>query len=375
MNALLLALAMAAAAPAAEVPKTPYTIDGATWTDVGNALPHPRLANIGIPRAAGGQTLRELGEFSDGSGLDNVAQYQSADGEVFATVYIYMPTLPDAGLAAIATDEIIRARFGPQTRRSEDAVVDAGKRKGVARWLVYDGASDGKSASVAAFVRAGRWLVKLRVTGPTERRAEVIADARAILAGLRFDSTAPPVAPRHYAVSECTNEQFYPPATALPRSAGDAGVALANTLGYSILSSLHVGGDLPVARDTATPEYCVIGRKALGSGIILVALGDRKAPNEPVLVLAGDSGRVFQLVASGTGDGGKEQPQLLFHAIGSALVYGPFDHAPTMDQYFGLFDNQAEWIGAPRAELKADPVSGTNISLLAPPPAKEPQIK
>src|SRR3546814_4655611 len=73
------------------------------------------------------------------------------------------------------TDKAVTERFGARTRRTAYAsVAVAGHADGAIR-AVYDDAADGALTTAAAFLHVGRWLVKLRVTGPTERRKEVLA--------------------------------------------------------------------------------------------------------------------------------------------------------------------------------------------------------
>ena len=47
--------------------------------------------------------------------------------------------------------------------------------------------------TTAAYVRAGRWVVVLRVTGPSARHAEIESGLDALLAGMRFATTAKPL--------------------------------------------------------------------------------------------------------------------------------------------------------------------------------------
>src|SRR3546814_18742645 len=73
------------------------------------------------------------------------------------------------------TDKAVTERFGARTRRTAYAsVAVAGHADGAIR-AAYDDAADGALTTAAAFLHVGRWLVKLRVTGPPARRKEVLA--------------------------------------------------------------------------------------------------------------------------------------------------------------------------------------------------------
>lgn len=160
--------------------------DGA-WRVKGDraALPAAKLA---LPARAGALALTQMDEASNkGQGLDNFAQFQSADGQVQGTAYVYRAILPDAALAAYATDRAIRARFGPSLTAESPASVPLAGQPGRALRHLY---STDKLATGAAFVSVGPWLLKVRVSGPVARRAEVAGALDALLAGVRLDRDA-----------------------------------------------------------------------------------------------------------------------------------------------------------------------------------------
>lgn len=64
----------------------------------------------------------------------------------------------------------------------------------------------GTNASSAAFIKAGRWQVKFRVTGPEKRQDEVEAAMDALLAGMRFAKGNPAQDPLPISLSACAND-------------------------------------------------------------------------------------------------------------------------------------------------------------------------
>lgn len=149
------------------------------------ALP---AAKLSLPARASALALTQTGEASNkGQGLDNFAQFRSADGQVQGTGYVYRATLPDAALAAYATDRAIRTRFGPSARAEEPESVALAGQPGRALRLFY---STDQLATGAAFAQVDGWLLKLRVSGPLARRAEVAAALDAMLAGVKLDRGA-----------------------------------------------------------------------------------------------------------------------------------------------------------------------------------------
>ena len=152
---------------------------------------HATAAGIAVPQQAGALALAKTGEVAgQGDGTDIYAQYVSADNVVQATIFVYRPGFADTAVAALATERTLIERFGPATQRDTQRIMSAGGRDGVAIRTLYSGAADGELALAAAFVRSGDWIVKLRVTAPTERKAEVEAGIDALLAGLSFDDPA-----------------------------------------------------------------------------------------------------------------------------------------------------------------------------------------
>lgn len=84
-------------------------------------------------------------------------------------------------------------------RATEKASVPAAGQVSGAIRVIYDGGAMNGTAltTAAAFLRFDSWIIKLRATGPAERRAEVIAALDALTAGVAKmgDATVYPVRP------------------------------------------------------------------------------------------------------------------------------------------------------------------------------------
>jgi hypothetical protein len=153
-------LALHQASVAVAAPTSPTADTG--WIDEAPAPPTVRRAGIGVPRAAGSLRLGSVHTY-DTKGLDTVAQYASADEAISGSAFVYYPSLADTGLTFLATDATIRRRFGPGTRIAEDRLVAVGGVAEAGRRVIYAGGSDGLRSTAATFIRAGGWIIVLRV--------------------------------------------------------------------------------------------------------------------------------------------------------------------------------------------------------------------
>lgn len=340
-------------------------LDGQAWIDKPRKLPRPRLVDIGVPRAAAGLALHQLNSFRPG-GEDVVAQYQTPDGEVFATLYLYRPTFPDARLAAIATGEVLKMRLGKEVKRQPDAVLSAGGVAGVAyRTMIDDAAFElsanislGLKASFAAFLQAGDWLVKLRVSGPEQRRAEVEAAGSGILDGLVFGKEARPRAAPAYRLTECPDDSFAAGATRLPPGP--------DTMAATLIGTTMLGNPAG-AMSAGSPNLCVMRRDASARALILV-LRRTDSPQDPAFMLLGDAGSLLQVVPGSAGVSG---PIVIDHGVGEARLFGPFDRAPSADQLIAARNGNAAWLGGAIAGLRhgrKGPVLSIDPAALPPKP-------
>src|SRR4051812_6543398 len=104
--AVIAAALMSPSAPSKAVspqdaPKAPPVVSA--WTDFGAARPRVIRAGISVAREEGSVKLTGVSDYGK-EGLDNVAQYRSADERISGTIFLYYPTLSDTGLTFLATD-------------------------------------------------------------------------------------------------------------------------------------------------------------------------------------------------------------------------------------------------------------------------------
>lgn len=286
------------------------------WTPTNTAL-RADAAGISLPQSVGALSLSKSGEVSNGGkGIDNYAQYLSEDGVIQATLYVYLPSYADAALAAYMTDKAVMDRFGARTRRTAYASADAGGRKGTAIRAVYDDAADGALTTAAAFVHAGRWMVKLRVTGPTQRRKEVLAGLDTMLAGLNFDDAA--------ALHTVT------PATFTPCPGGDTGDARLTAAAASATDQAAIA--LP--RD-GQGSLCLRGKvdTADGSYDMIQQAGHATGP---IIVPVDDAGTVLAFDPAQAGAGYR----LSIHSVGQTDLYGVYDRVPSPRQIAAILDGK-----------------------------------
>lgn len=296
------------------------------------------LAKLSVPRRAAGAEYYETMEFSrKGEGLDSAIRYRSADHEVFATVYVFYPSLAHSGVQAIATDQAIRANSASAVGRPFSvAVASAAGKPGVAVTSEYDHYL-GKLFSSAAFIKAGRWMVKVRVSGPQARSTEVKAVMTALLDGLRFAGKAQPAPATPISAGECSSTER---PDALPVSDDDVLPA------YGMLATFDAAGQ-PAAnapRDR-TPLLPRIGRdwcrttlqvgkdrvtviRATGDG-----RGDGLGGDSALLVLVNDAGGVIEVVRMAK----ERRYVVLSHGIAEVEVLGSYDALPSAAQIGRLF--------------------------------------
>ncbi|CAN5163391.1 hypothetical protein BH10PSE12_BH10PSE12_24720 [soil metagenome] len=280
-------------------------------------------ADIALPQVAGGLSLVKSGEISDGGeGLDNYAQFASDDGVVQATAYIYMPGFADAAIAAYITDKAILERFGASTRRTAYRVAAAAGHDGTAIRSSYEGA-DGTLTTAAALVHAGNWIVKLRVTAPTERAADVEKGIDAMLAGLRLGKDVAP----HAAV------------------AANVAACPANDRQEAIVLKAAVADKAPAA--TALGSFprdgldalCVRNTVQIGdSSYDVLQAADGRDSAAAIIIPLDDAGKImrFDRLASGAGY------QMTVNQVGRTDVYNAYDRIPTVKQIAGIIDGDAK---------------------------------
>ncbi|MFC3441387.1 hypothetical protein ACFOKF_09320 [Sphingobium rhizovicinum] len=316
ISALLAPMSLCLAMPAHAA--TPNADDGAeAWTPTQSSI-RANAAGISLPQTVAGLSLAKSGEASSGGrAIDNYAQYLSEDGAIQATLYVYMPTYADASLAAYMTDKAIMERFGSQTRRTAYASAPAAGQAGRAIRAVYDDAADGALVTAAGFVHAGRWIAKIRITGPSERRAQVLAGLDGMLSGLAFDDAASLHATAPAAFSAC-------PAA----DTGDARLEKAEPATPTVPLDVRIpreGKDALCVRDavtTADRRYDMLQQAGRSDG--------------PIIVPVDDSGTVLAFDPAAETRGYK----LSIHMVGQTDLYGTYDKVPSPRQIAAIIDGK-----------------------------------
>lgn len=333
MIRLLFALVIALAAPAAFA--QPPEAAAGLWTRADGRIRFA-TARISLPLRAGAAQFRRTAEFSHrGEGLDSGLQYWTDDRQVFATVYVYYPGLAHAGLSAFATDNAIQVQSGRNLRALGSRLVAAGGRDGMAIRMDYAGFRDGMASS-AAFIKAGRWIVKLRVSGPEARRADVEAAMTALLDGLRFEGEIVPRAPVPLEIADC-------PAPAAARAARLRS-SNNDALPELLIGSFDAAGNearheqdgrMEVLPPRFGAHWCLSTRARIGDSVVPILRADPGHPAEAAVdgrsVLAAilsDSGTVIEVVEALT----PRRFIMLYHQIGAVSLLGAYDSPPSDEQ-------------------------------------------
>jgi hypothetical protein len=357
---------MALAAPAAAVAQAPAPTTS-VWRRDNDRVTLVTPA-ISFPAQAGTARLTEAREFSHpGEGLDNVVQYASADRSVLATAYVYYPGLPHVGLSAYATDRAIRQRSGEALRFLGTQVTRAGGHEDVAVRNDYSGFA-GSMASSAAFVRAGRWIVKLRVSGPENKRDEVMSAMTALLEGIRFEGEVLPTAAAPLQISPCASASDTP-ARLLPDD-------MAQTAENAIVIPF---ARTPESGDEGTGEafplalrfddrWCTWTLARIGNSevAILRAAGLPENPADRVgrsrlIAPLTDAGGTLEVVETREG-----RFVTLHHQIGETRVLGTFDALPSDEQIVAIIAGSDPEASRIRASVEFRANGDQEVTIIAP---------
>lgn len=343
---LLLAAGSAAAQPA--------QVEQSVW-DPSGETPRPKAVDIGVPRSAGTMALSSLKAFAP-DGFDNGALYQSPDGKVFANVYIYRPGYADPSYTMLMTGLAIEARFAGARPSEEELVAVTGipalhRRSYSGGMVQVEGGGTGEVATIAGALRAGDWIVKLRATGPAPRRDEVIAGFDALVAGLRFGSTARPVPSALDTLGQCPDH-------------GDGKPAALAKQGPTALQMLVLAAVNPV--DPAKPargrKLCEVARQSGNGGMTLILSEENLA--YPTIMLMGDAGNAIVTVPAVSNVSGWG---LASSARDQAMMFGPFDRAPTAAQLLAIVSGgNIAWAGQAISRLTRDAEGKFNIEIAKP---------
>jgi len=343
---------------------------GDPWRVAGDRIGVP-VAELSFPTRAASISLVESGEASHkGEGIDNVAQYRSADDAVFGTVYVYYPGLPHAGLAAVATDATIRAN-SPTVSGGTTRVTAAGGRQGTALLAEYSGYRNGLASS-AASLKAGRWLIGVRVSGPPARRAEVDAAMRALLDGIETGKDAPLRQVAAIEVTPCID----PPAAQAARLRPDPprtqilATGFVGTFDGGGMEGKDQAGKVQMLAPRVPDSFCATDLKVGSQTYALLRAKDVPATaidgRTVRAVLLSDSGRVLEV------DHLKDGYLLLFHDLGETDVLGLYDAIPSDAQIGAILDGSDTEGSRIRVPIRFKPGQGVEINLPAlDPPARD----
>jgi hypothetical protein len=362
--ALLAALPVALVSPAAAQGPAPAAATAPAPAAAFWKVSDERLtfepAKLSTPRRAAGAEYFETREFSrKGEGLDTAILYRSADQKILATLYVYYPSFAHTGVQAIATDQAIRGGTrSPNLRQLGAGVASAAGKKGVAVTADYDHYL-GDNYSKAAFIKAGRWMLKLRVTGPESRTAEVSAVMTALLDGLRFEGEAQPRPAAPISAGPCPAAER-PDAGPAPGGGDAATIAMTDVAGEPAVKSAQ--GDskaIPtrIGRGWCRTSLAVANQKVT----VLQATGDRPArgvdADSALLVLYSDGGGVLEVVRLA-----KERKYfLLHHDIAEVKVLDSYDRLPSLAQIGRLFSGASPT--QIRARVRLKPGGSTAVEL------------
>lgn len=326
--ALLIAGPAAAAEP---------TVPSSAWTATADRVEFA-TAGVSAPRRAGIVEYYEAVEFSrKGKGVDTAIKYRSPDTAVFATVYVYYPSVAHGGIQAIATDQAIRHNSNPPPeaaptgRAAVAGVPDAAITAAYRHYL-------GNLFSRSAFVKAGRWMVKIRVSGPEARAPEVDGAMAALLVGLRFDGEARPRPALPIAAAECAAGERSDARLVPDDEASIAGTLLGAFDAAGGVTEIAEGASVAVPPRIGR-DWCRSTLEVEGQSIAVLQATDRDGPVDEVagksmiFVLYSDAGRMFEVVRLKE----KNRFLVLHHDVTEIKVLGAYDALPSASQLRRLF--------------------------------------
>lgn len=368
MIKLILALVLALATSAASLAQ-PTAAGPDLWRLDGDRISFVS-ALIGFPQRAGPTRLGDAFEFSrQGQGLDNGLQYRSPDDQIFATAYLYYPGLPHAGISAFATENAILVQSGANLRVLRSGIVGAGGRENVAIRADYAGFRDSRMATSAAFIKVGRWIVKLRVSGPESRRADVERTMTELLDGMRFEGTIAPRTAEPLEVADCRDR---PTQAAAPLTGNATDAAEEAVLGV-LDGAGDEGREQGAAHRAGTPVvgtgWCLSSRVQIGNSNLSILRADAAAPddqNRSVLIASiTDSGTMIEVVRTRRRNG----YVMFHHQIGRTMLLGAYAGVPTDQQINDIVSGADRAGGEARATITHKTDGNANITLHVAPPA------
>lgn len=336
----------------------PQRPDGAEyWTPSDERMTFT-AARISFPRRVGAVSLNRSIAFGQRNvGLDNGLIYASDDEALLATAYVYLPGLAHEGLTAVASEHFMRIQSGAGFRPLGSRIVAAAGRERVAIRADYAGFRDENEASSSAFLRAGHWIVKLRISGPESRRADVERTMAALLAEIRFEGDVVPRAAEPIALVDC------PPAAAAPAAALLAPTS-AEAMEDAIMAA--AAGLRDNGRGRFAPRWCVssfrqVGRYALPTLRVLPSAPAEDSRRSVAVAILNDASGALEVVERRFRN--RSRYILLHHSTGQTLVLGSYDAPPGDAQINALLDGTDSAGGRARATIGYRSNGDSNVTV------------
>ncbi|HSI18740.1 MAG TPA: hypothetical protein VK980_13285, partial [Sphingomonas sp.] len=196
--------------------------------------------------------------------------------------------------------------------------------------------------SAMGYVRAGAWMIGLRVTGPTARRGEVEAGLDALLAGLRFDGKDKPMSVSPLKLAPPCPASDDKPAKALSDKTAGANALLGGLLGGAIMiKDENSGTTNALARPLAFPAngaqaLCVRAQVHVGDRVIDMLQPADTAGGALALIVLDDAGGTMAIEPAILGEGFVVKR----YAIGHIETLGSYDRMPTAAQIGAILDGR-----------------------------------
>ncbi|HEY0313705.1 MAG TPA: hypothetical protein VGC56_14580 [Allosphingosinicella sp.] len=326
-------------------------------------------AGISFPAKAATISLTETGEASrKGDGVDNLAQYKSADQAVFATLFVYLPAYSDAALASFELDKVIRQHLGPGPQLASSGVVPVGGVAAGAIRRVYVDAAGGKLATSFAVTKIGHWIAVVRVSGPMARRAEVEGALDALVSGLAVSGAGAVEPVEELKVGDCPAPATK---TAKRTQLKIEGLGLGNDPMTRMLIDSTLAAGLPEKGKEKEPPFppsiadngrrpvCVRERVQVGDNVVdmMQAAGDTAKPTA-VIGIVNDAGKTIEMRRGEMG----QLYMLRLHDVGRTANYGAWDRLLTPQQVAAVLQGNPKAAAVSSETVyKADLTFGTNV--------------
>lgn len=308
---------------------------------------------------------------SRSSGMDNFIRYVSADGKVFATIYIYRPAMADAELHAALTDTATKKTIGTFDEQSFRKLVRFGGRSDAALIFGYDQSSRGY-ATTAGFAKVGNWIVKVRVSGPMERYADVVETLEAGMAAITLDEDSTATALSTVLPRPCEN-----PIKGKARQIKmDSDERMENALFGGLLGSLaqknstekedseddaddEAGTETALQSGNGYSSWCIADSYTIKKSEYLVYRTE-DTPGSTVIAPYGDTGKSF---VSKPGLLEPEKRSFFVYGIGEITNYGSYSGDFNGKQYRDILTGKSKLLGQPVSNTLIRANGDTEISL------------